>query len=120
LNGDLFCVLSSHLLSKNLQIKVYKTIILPVILYGCETSFLTLREEHRLRVFGNRVLRRTFGPKREKIAGGWRRLHNEELHKLRTSTNIVRVITLVKMKGVGHQEYTWGFEKFIQNCGQKT
>jgi hypothetical protein len=58
-------LLSSHLLSRNLKVKIYKTIILPVILYGCETWSLTLREEHRLRVFENRVLRRIFGPKRD-------------------------------------------------------
>jgi hypothetical protein len=62
-------LLSSHLLFKNLKVKVYKTIILPVILYGCETWFLTLREEHRLRVFENRVLRRIFGPKRNEVTG---------------------------------------------------
>jgi hypothetical protein len=63
---------------KNLKIRIYKTIVLPVVLYGCETWFLTLREEHRLRVFENRVLR-IFGPKRNEVAGGWRKLHNEEL-----------------------------------------
>jgi hypothetical protein len=68
--------LSSCLLSKNLRIKIYKTIILPDVLYGCETWSLTLREEHRLRVYENRVLRRIFGPKRGKVSGGWRRLHN--------------------------------------------
>jgi hypothetical protein len=64
------------LLSKNLIIKLYRTIILH-ILYGCETWFITLREEHRLKMFENRVLRRIFGPKREEVEGGWRRLHNE-------------------------------------------
>jgi len=65
------------LLSKNLKIKIYRTIILPVVLCGCETRLLTLREEHRLRVFENRVLRRIFGPKRDKVTGEWRKLHNE-------------------------------------------
>jgi hypothetical protein len=60
-------------------------------LYGCEAWSLTLREEHILRVFENRVLRRIFGPKREKVVGGWRRLHNEELHNLYISPNIIRV-----------------------------
>jgi hypothetical protein len=69
-------------LSKNTKIKMYKTIILPVVLYGCETWSLTLREEHRLRVFENRVLRRIFGPKRDEITGQWRRLHDEELTDL--------------------------------------
>jgi hypothetical protein len=64
---------------QNLKIKIYRTIILTVILYGCETWSLTLREERRLRVFVNRVLRRVFGPKRDEVTGEWRKLHNEEL-----------------------------------------
>jgi hypothetical protein len=92
--------LSSHLISKNLKIKIYKTVILPV-LYGCETWFLTLREEHRPRVFENRVLRKIFGPKRGED-GLWRKLHNDELHNLNSSPNIVRVIKSRKMKWVGH------------------
>jgi hypothetical protein len=68
------------LLSKHIKIRIYKTIILPVVLYGCETSSLTLREEHRLRVFENRVLRRIFTPKRNEVTGDWRKLHNEEIH----------------------------------------
>jgi hypothetical protein len=70
-------LLSSHLLSKNVNIKIYRTIILPVVLYGCETLSLTLREEHRLRVFENRVLRRIFGTKRDEVTGGWIKLYNE-------------------------------------------
>jgi hypothetical protein len=69
---------SSSLLSKNLKIKIYRTIILPLVLYGCETLSLTLREEHKLRVYENRVLR-VFGPKRDEVTGEWRKLHNEEL-----------------------------------------
>jgi len=69
-------LLSSSLLSKNLKIKIYRTIILPVVLYGCETWSLTLREERRLRVFENRVLRRIFGPNRDEVTGEWRKLHN--------------------------------------------
>jgi hypothetical protein len=65
-------LLSSRLLSGNLKVKIYKTIILPFLLYGCETWSLTLREEHRLRVFENRVLRRIFGPKRDEVSGEWR------------------------------------------------
>jgi hypothetical protein len=83
---------SSRLLSRNVNIKIYKTIILPVVLYVCETLSLTLREEHRLRVFENRVLRRIFGPKRDEVTGGWRKLHNEELHGLYSSPSIVSVI----------------------------
>jgi len=67
------------LLFKNLKIKIYRTIILPVILYGCETWTLTLRKDHTLRVFENRVLRRIFGPKRDEVTGKWRKLHNESL-----------------------------------------
>jgi hypothetical protein len=71
-------LLSSSLLSKNTKVKIYITIILPVVLYGCDTWSLTLRKEHRLRVFENRVLRKKFGPKRDGVTGEWRRLHNEE------------------------------------------
>jgi hypothetical protein len=75
-------LLSSRLLSRNVKVKIYKTTILPVILHGCETWSLTLREEHRLRVFENRVLRRIFGPKRDEVTGKWRKLHTGELHNL--------------------------------------
>jgi hypothetical protein len=84
-------LLSSSLLSKNTKIKVYRTIILPVVLYGCETWSVTLREEHRLRVFENRVLRWLFGPKRDGVTGKWRKLHNEELNDLYSSPNIIWV-----------------------------
>ena len=80
------------MLSKNLKIKIYRIIILPVVLYGCETWSLTLREERKLRVFENMVLRRIFGPRRGEVTGEWRRLHNEELNDLYCSPNIVRVI----------------------------
>jgi hypothetical protein len=72
-------LLSSRLLSRNVKVKIYKTIILPVVLYGCETWSLTLREEHRLRVFENGVLRRIFRPERDEVTGERRKLHNEEL-----------------------------------------
>ena len=89
---------SSSLLSKNLKIKVYRTIILPVVLNGCETWSLTLREEHRLRVFENRVLRRVFGPKRDKVTGEWRKLHIEELTDLYCSPITVRGIKPRRMR----------------------
>ena len=80
----------SRLLSKKLKVNTYKTIILSVVLYGCETWSLTLREEHRLRVFENKVLRKIFGAKRDEITGEWRNLHNIELHALYSSHNIIR------------------------------
>jgi hypothetical protein len=92
---------SSSLISKKLKIKVYKIVILPVLLYGCETWSLTLREEHRLKVSENRVLRRIFGPKREED-GSWRKLHNDELHSLYSSPNIVTVIKSRRMRWAGH------------------
>jgi hypothetical protein len=90
-------LLSSHLLSKNLNIRIYKTIILLVFLYGCETWSPTLWEEHRLRMFENRVLRRIFCPKRYEVTGQWRKLRNEELHDLYSSPSIIRVIKSRRM-----------------------
>jgi hypothetical protein len=92
---------SSSLISKNLKIKMYETVIFRDVLYGCETWSLTLREEHRLRVFENRVLRRTFGPKSEED-GSWRKLHNDEFHSLYSSSNIVRVIKSRRMRWTEH------------------
>jgi hypothetical protein len=89
------------LLSKNTKIRVYRTVVLPVVLYGYALG-LTLREEHRLRVFENRVLRRIFGPKRDEATGEWRRLHNEELNDLYSSPNIIRVAKSRRMKWAGH------------------
>ena len=90
------------LLSKNLKIKIYRTIILPVVLYRCETWSLTLREERKLRVSENMVLRRIFGPRRDEVTGEWRRLHNEKLNDLYTSSNIVRVIKSRRMRWARH------------------
>jgi hypothetical protein len=83
-------------------VSTYETIILPVVLYGCETWFLTLREENRLRVFENSVLRRIFGPKRDEVTGERRKLHNEELHILYSSPNIIRQIKSRRMRWAGH------------------
>ena len=82
-------LLSSCLLSKNLKIKIYRTIILPVVLYGCETWLLTLREERRLRVFECRVLWKMFGHKRDSVTEEWRKLYNKELNDLYSSPSIV-------------------------------
>ena len=95
-------LLSSSLLSKNAKIKIYRTIIVLVVLYGCETWSLTLREQCRLRVFENRVLRRIFGPKRDEVTGEWRRLHDEELYAVCSSPNIFRVMKSRRMRWAGN------------------
>jgi hypothetical protein len=90
------------LLSGNLKIKICRTIILPVVLYGCETWSLTLREERRLRVFENRVLRKVFGPKRNEVTGEWGKLHNEEMNDLYSLANIMRVVKSRRMRWAEH------------------
>jgi hypothetical protein len=104
---------SSRLLSKNIKIRIYKSIILPVVLYVCETYPLTLREEHRLRVFENRELRRILGPKRDEVTGDWRKLHSEELHNLYSSPNIIRMIKSRRMRWAGHVARMGGEEECI-------
>ena len=95
-------ILFSSLLSKNLKIKIYRNIILPVVACGCETWSLIMREKHRLRVPENRMLRRVFGPKRDEVTRERRKLHNKELDDLCSSPNIVRVIKSRKIRWAGH------------------
>ena len=94
-------ILSSHLLFKKLKVNTYKIIILPVVLYGCEIWSPTLREEHRLRVFENNVLRKIFGAKRDEITGEWRKLHNADLHELYSSPNIIRNLKSRRLRWAG-------------------
>jgi hypothetical protein len=95
-------LLSFCLLSRNLKVNICKTIILPVVLYGCETLCLILREECRLRVFENRVLRRIFGPKRDEVTGEWRKLQSWELDNLYSSPDIIWQIKSRRMRWTGH------------------
>ena len=95
---------TSSLLSKNIKTKICRPVILHVVLCGCENWSFTLREERRLRVFENRVLRRIFVPKRNEVTGEWRKLHIEELNDLYCSPNIVRVIRSRRMRWAGRLE----------------
>jgi hypothetical protein len=95
-------LLASRLISRKLKLKLYRTVILPVILYGCESWSTTLADEHKLRVFENKVLRKIYGPKRDEITGEWRRLHNEELHELYDSPDIIRIMKSRRLRWAGH------------------
>jgi hypothetical protein len=90
--NSVWTLLSSLLLFRNVKVKIYKTVILSIVLYGCETWSLILREAQRLRVLENRVLRRIFGPKMEELMGEWRKLYIQELHNLHSSPNIIKQI----------------------------
>jgi hypothetical protein len=89
-------------LSRNIKDKIYKAIILPAVLYACDTWSLTLKEERKLRVFENRVLRRIFGANRDEVTGEWRKFHNGELHKFYSSPDIIRQIKSRRMRWAGH------------------
>jgi hypothetical protein len=109
-----FCLLVCSLKTKELKdTLLYYTIILPVVLYGCETLSLTLRDKHRSRVFESRVLRGMFGQKRDEITGTWRKLHNDELHNLYSSANIIRMIRRMRwawyVAYMGRREVHIGF-----------
>jgi hypothetical protein len=107
------------LLSKNTKIKIYRTIILPVVLYGCETWSLTFREEHRLSVFENRLLGKIFGPKRDDITRDWRRLHKEELYDLYSSPIIIWVIKSRRMRWAQHVTHSGDTERNLGKMGGK-
>ena len=107
--------MSSQLLSKNIKLKIYKTVVLPVIFYGCETWTLTLREEKRLQVFENKVLRKIFGPKSEEQTGEWRRLHNGELRDLHGKPDIMRIVKSRRLRWAGHV-HEWEMKEGHGNC----
>ena len=112
--------MSSSLLFKTLKINIYRTTILPVVLYGCETWSLTLREERRRRVFENMVLRRLFRPKRDEVTGEWRKLHNEEFRDLYSLPNIVRVVKSRRIEFGGTCGAYGGGERCAQGSSGET
>ena len=91
-----------RLLSKNIKIKIYRIIILPVVLYGCEIWSFKLREKGGLMAFENMVLRRIFGPRRDEVTGEWRKLHSESFIDLRSAPRIIRAIKSIKIRQAGH------------------
>jgi len=98
-------LLSSSLLSKSKKFYIYRTIILSLVLYGCETWSATFRDEHRLRAYENRVLRNIFGPKRNEVTGMWIKLQKKELDDLYSSPNIIRVTKSRRLRWTGHVAY---------------
>ena len=113
-------LLSSSSPSTNMKLKIYRIITLYVVLYGCETWLLTLREERSMRLFEDSVLRIMFGTKRDEVIGEWRKLHNEELNDLYCSPNIVQVIKLRRMRWVGLVARMEGEERCTQGFGGET
>ena len=95
-------LLTSRLISRKLKLKIYRTVILPVILYGCESWSTTVADEQKLRVFENKILRKIYGPKRDEMTGEWRRLHNEELHGLYDSPDVVKIMKSRRLRWAGH------------------
>ncbi|KAJ4439255.1 hypothetical protein ANN_07375 [Periplaneta americana] len=112
-------LLSSSLLSKNLKVRIYKTVILPVVLYGCGTWTLTLREEQSF-LFENKVLRKIFGPKRDEVTGEWRKLHNAELHALYSSPDIIRNIKSRRLIWAGHVAHSTEISQNLASVAQTT
>jgi hypothetical protein len=98
---------------------IYKTINSPVVLYGCETWSLTLREGHRLSVFENRVLRTIFGSRRDEMTGDWRKLRNEELHNLYSSPDIIRMIKSRRIEMGGACSTNGGDKECMKDIGGK-
>jgi hypothetical protein len=124
-SGNAYCLSvqntwTSNLLSKNLKIKIYRTIILPVVVYECETWSLTLREEQRLKACECRVLRRILGRKKDEVTGEWEKLNNEENNDLYSSPNIVRVIKSRRMRWAGHAARTGERRRCIQSFDGET
>jgi hypothetical protein len=107
------------LVYKNKKTKIYRTVILPVLLYRCETLFLIIRDKHRLRVLKNEMLRKIFWPMKKEITGHWRKLHNEQLHELYSPPIIIHVIKSGRMRWAGHVDHV-GEEKGIQGIGGET
>jgi hypothetical protein len=103
-----------------MKIKTHRTVILPVVLYGCKAWSLTLREKHRLKMFENTMLRKICGPKRDDVTGKWRRLHNRELYHLYSSPNIIWVIKSRRMRWAGACGMYGRQERCTQGFGEKT
>ena len=112
-------MLSSSLHSKKLKVIIHKTIILLVVLYDCETWPLTLREEQRLRVFENKVLRKIFVAERQEITGEWTKLHNAELHTLHSSPNIITNLKSRQLRYAGHIAHMEQFRNAYGNLRER-